>query len=227
MNSDSLFGTPGVWERIIGARDLVWPDDDVIRCTQRFFGGKSPEERAALTAFDIGFGTGQHTLYLALEGFQVTGIDVADVAMQRTREKLVSARLKADIRQEELSTTSFEDNSFDYVVAWGVLFLKPDTEIGADLRKIYDLMRPGGILLANFRTLNNWFYGLGEQQGNDLYLLDERAEEYQGILYRFFSKDDLAALLTEAGFETVYIEYKEWHKFGTKQHSWWLATARK
>ncbi|MFW5748028.1 MAG: class I SAM-dependent methyltransferase, partial [Chloroflexota bacterium] len=144
-DSKNLFGAPGVWERIIGARDLVWPDDDVIRCTQRFFGATPREERTALTACDIGFGTGQHIVYLAMEGFNTVGIDVADAAMQRTREKLDSAGLTADIRQEELSATTFPASSFDYAIAWGVLFLKPDAGIKADLKTVYDLMKPGGI----------------------------------------------------------------------------------
>jgi 2-polyprenyl-3-methyl-5-hydroxy-6-metoxy-1,4-benzoquinol methylase len=222
----NLFGVPGVWERVIADVDLAWPDEDVVRCVQRFYGKLSPEERAQKHALDIGFGSGRHLVYLGTQGFQVAGIDVAESAMNWAHQKLSAAGLQADIRAEELSQTAFDDHAFDLIVAWGVLFLKADEHIKADLKKVHNLLKPGGILCANFRTLNNWFYGLGEPQGEHAYLLDDRAEDYQGIYYRFFSKAELRQFLEEAGFEVVYLEYKEWHKFGDKVHSWWLATLR-
>lgn len=224
--SQNLYGKQGTWERIIGRKDLVWPDSDVIRCTNRFFGAVPPEERAQLHACDMGFGTGQHIVYLASEGFNVAGIDVADSAIQQTRQKLDAAQLTADIRQEELSLTTFADASFDYLIAWGVLFLKPTLEIQADLKRIHALMKPGGIVCANFRTRKNWFYGLGEEKDTHTYLLDDRAREYEGTFYRFFDKEELQHVLEEAGFEVVYLEYKEWHKYGTEVHSWWLTNLR-
>lgn len=227
MSNDNLFGTAGVWERVIGGADVVWPDEDVVRAAQRFFGDLTPEEHAQRRALDIGFGSGRHIILLASQGFQTAGIDVAQAAVEQTTDKLNRAGLKADFRVEELSSTTFEPGSFDFIVAWGVLFLKPDAELKADLRKVYDLLKPGGAMIANFRTLNNWFYGFGEQQGENLYLLDERAEGYAGILYRFFDQPELEATLKEAGFDIAYTEYKEWRKFGTQTHSWWLAGVRK
>jgi SAM-dependent methyltransferase len=216
-----------VWGGVIGANDMSTADVAVVRCVNRFFASVPREERERLNALDIGFGTGRHLLYLAAEGFSVSGLDIADAAFDRLHEKTTRYGLTVDARKEDISQTTFPPASFDLIVAWGVLFLKPVADMVADLRRVFDLMTPGAILCADFRARTNWFYGLGEMIEPHTCLLDERAREYSGILYHFCDREEVEALLTAAGFEVVYNEYLEFHKFGRETHSWWLVTARK
>jgi SAM-dependent methyltransferase len=216
-----------VWGGVIGANDMSTADVAVVRCVSRFFASTPPEQRAHLNALDIGFGTGRHLLYLAAEGFAVSGLDIADAAFDRLREKIERYGLKVDARKEDIGETTFPPASFDLIVAWGVLFFKPVAQMTADLRRMFDLMTPGGILCADFRAHATWFYGLGEMIEPHTFLLDERAREYAGILHHFCDREEVEALLTAVGFEVVYNEYLEFHKFGRETHAWWLVTARK
>ena len=226
-NKEIFSSTQNALNRIIGESNLAWPDEDVVRCVNRVFGNIARSERAHLKALDIGFGTGRHIIYLLLEGFSVCGIDYAPNAMTATHARLAELGLTADLRLEELSTTTFQKNTFDIILCWGAAFLKPTNEMKTDLAKLNELLKPGGVLCVNFRTRNNWFYGLGQPFEPHGFLLDERAGPYQGSYYRFLSKEEVEGLLQEAGFEIVSLEYKEWHKFGKEIHSWWLVSARK
>jgi SAM-dependent methyltransferase len=216
-----------VWERVLRASDLLWPDENVVRCVNRFFGRVPREERAALSALDIGFGSGRHVLYLAQEGFRVYGLDIAQTAIARILDKVARYNLNVDIRQEELLQTTMPTQAFALVVGWGSLFCADSEGVRANLHKVHDLLLPSGILCANFRTTRNWFYGLGESLGKHTFRLDARSRDYEGIVYHFFEEDELVALLQEAGLEVIYNEYVEWRKFGTETHSWWIITARK
>jgi SAM-dependent methyltransferase len=226
-NDAILLSTQDAWNRIIGESSLDWPDEDVVRCVSREFAHIARPERSHLKVLDIGFGTGRHIIYLLVEGFSVCGLDYAQNAVTATSQRLAEMGLSAELRAEELSTTSFETESFDLILLWGVMFLKPTKEIQADLAQVITLLKPGGLLCLNFRTLNNWFFGLGQSLEPHGFLLDDRAGPYRGSYYRFCSKEEVEALLQEAGLEIVNLEYKEWHKFGREVHSWWIAWARK
>lgn len=223
----SEFTSRNAWGGVISANDMSAADNAVVRCVNRFFSSMPGSERKSLKALDIGFGTGRHLLYLAAEGFNVSGLDVADAAFDRLRDKVERYGLSIDARQEDIGETTFDPASFDLVVAWGVLFLKPVNEMAADLRRVFDLMKPGAILCCDFRARNNWFYGLGAEIEPSTYKLDERAREYAGILYHFCEQPEVENLLKQAGFELIYNEYLEYHKFGRDIHSWWQVTARK
>jgi SAM-dependent methyltransferase len=167
-------------ERIVGMSDMVWPDEDVVRGVARAFGSIPREARHTLQALDVGFGTGRHIVYLLREGFSVSGLDYAENAMASATARVEQLGLKADLRLEELGTATFPLASFDLIIAWGALFLKPDEEMQSDLHTVHELLRPGGVLVADFRTPRNWFHGLGAPVGDHGFQLDERAGPYAG-----------------------------------------------
>jgi len=47
-------------------------------------------------SLDIGCGTGDNSIWLAQNGFQMTGTDTSDIALERAREKASKANVKCD-----------------------------------------------------------------------------------------------------------------------------------
>ena len=60
--------------------DLGRPDFNLIETVTNF-------PIPSCKALDIGCGTGDNSIWLAQQGFSVTGTDVADVALTKAREK--------------------------------------------------------------------------------------------------------------------------------------------
>jgi 2-polyprenyl-3-methyl-5-hydroxy-6-metoxy-1,4-benzoquinol methylase len=97
------------------------------------------------TVLDVGCGCGVPVARsLAEAGYQVTGVDISDVQIDRARRLVPAASfLRADV-----STVEFRAESFDAVVCLYALFHLPLAEQPPILRRIRTWLRPSGWLLV-------------------------------------------------------------------------------
>lgn len=70
---------------------------------------------------DLGCGTGRNALFLARNGFQVTGIDYARSAIEKARQKAEVAGLEVEFIQDDLTNLQKIKVPFDFLVDVGVL----------------------------------------------------------------------------------------------------------
>lgn len=101
------------------------------------------------TFLDAGCGSCAHSVRLARRGFKVHAVDFSEsalkMAQQFVRAKGVQDRIT--LGRESLLELSFPDESFDYVLCWGVLMHIPDVERAvAELARV---LKPGGALVIS------------------------------------------------------------------------------
>jgi len=92
-------------------------------------------------ALDVGMGQGRNALYLAQQGWAVTGFDPADqaVAAAEAEAKRIGVTLKALVRR---------DDQFDFGVAqWDLIVLSYVGARGFEQRA-YDALKPGGSVVV-------------------------------------------------------------------------------
>ena len=96
---------------------------------------------------DAGMGGGRLCVELDRRGWNVAGIDIASGMVEFARARLPHARER--LIQASIDDLPFADESFDAVVATGVLEF-----MGADLRRAVEelarVLRPGGIAVVSF-----------------------------------------------------------------------------
>jgi 2-polyprenyl-3-methyl-5-hydroxy-6-metoxy-1,4-benzoquinol methylase len=108
------------------------------------------------TILDAGCGPCAHSARLARRGFRVQAVDFSESALEMAAEQVRARGLEGQItlRRESLLGLSFPDESFDYVLCWGVLMHIPEVERAvAELARV---VKPGGQLViseANMRSL--------------------------------------------------------------------------
>ncbi len=138
--------------------------------------------RPAGRALDINMGEGRNALYLAQQGWQVTGIDLADQAV-------AFAHQRAQQLGVPLTTIVHDVNTHDWGLAqWDLLVLCYADE-SAHVAQVQAALRPGGLLVfENFHTDINEARGYppGQQVG--------------------FATDELRGLYTGAGFQILHYE---------------------
>jgi SAM-dependent methyltransferase len=117
--------------------------------------------RKAGTALDVGMGQGRNAIYLARQGWDVTGIDAADEGVKLAR--LEAARLGVKLNAV---VTRFED--FDFGANRWDLIVMAYVPIRAIAAKIERALKPGGALLIEDRhddSLRIW--PAGQTFGNN------------------------------------------------------------
>lgn len=72
-------------------------------------------------ALDIGCGTGDNAIALAARGFEVTGIDIAERALDAARAKARTAGLDITFIRADITATDALTGTFDVVVDRGLL----------------------------------------------------------------------------------------------------------
>lgn len=213
------------WGQELQRRQLHHPDERVVT----FLATNYPDGRAnqGHRALDIGYGSGRHLRLLADRGFRVTGLEFADGAREVALDGFDAAD-PPELVDADLRDAPFADGTFTVAVAWGALFLRRLADMGDDLRTAFRLLAPGGRLLANFRTPENWFAGLGEHVDGPTWLLDDRAGAYTGMTYTFLDQQACLDLCRSAGFEVENLERVElWKHHATERHAWWVVWLRR
>lgn len=66
-------------------------------------------------ALDIGCGTGDNCVWLAQNGFQVTGIDTSDVALEKAQEKAATAKVECHFLLADFLNDKIESAPFGFV----------------------------------------------------------------------------------------------------------------
>lgn len=107
--------------------------------------------QAARTALDVGCGEGADVLWLASQGWDVTGVDWSDVALERAASAVTAAGLDARFAQGDATDAEFltglsATGTFDLITV-GYIHPEPDERDRA-YAHLPALMSPGGHLLV-------------------------------------------------------------------------------
>jgi 2-polyprenyl-3-methyl-5-hydroxy-6-metoxy-1,4-benzoquinol methylase len=125
------------------------------------------------TALDIGMGEGRNALFLATQGWQVTGFDISDVGIQLTWEAAQKRGLKLEILHDDADRFDYGRQRWDLVVG-----MYMHSMITRNAGKIIDSLKLGGILVVEgfHRDLNR----LGVQGGYIGYRSNELPSAFGG-----------------------------------------------
>jgi SAM-dependent methyltransferase len=107
--------------------------------------------RKAGTALDLGMGQGRNAVFLAAQGWKVTGVDLSDVAVEQAKKNAADRGVTITGVVENLDTFQFGKEQWDliclfYMHSWhGRSPTNPP-------QRIFDALRPGGLLVMEAFT---------------------------------------------------------------------------
>jgi len=154
---------------------------------ERYRQGRTiPDEPAALLveslpllpkggkALDIAMGTGRNALYLASLGFQVTGVDLSAVAVEKCRQRAERLGLPIEALAADLEHYPLPTEEYDLIVNFYYLQRSLAPQIVAALK-------PGGVLVFETFTIDQLQFGWGPKSPDNLLHPGELREMFTGL----------------------------------------------
>ena len=141
------------WDEIWQRWGSVWegraPEQAVLDLAARL---KSDGRRRV---HDLGCGPGRNLLFLAAEGFEVSGSDHSRTAVETCRRRLAEAGLSARVMLADMTALPEEDGSLDAVVAWDVVYHGTLDTIRRTVAGVERKLAPGGYFLVTFNSVES------------------------------------------------------------------------
>ena len=119
---------------------------------------------------DLGCGTGNYAIYMARQGFDVTGVDISPTAIELARNNAVQKGSKCSfIVADVLGEIDDALGKFDFAYDWELLHHIFPSDRENFIYNVYHLLNPGGRYLSVcFSEESNQFGGEGKYRTTPL-----------------------------------------------------------
>jgi SAM-dependent methyltransferase len=124
-----------------GLPSLTEPDPFFISAYERFVNPSFPKVGVLGAALDLAGGLGRHALWLASRGWQVTVVELSDVAIAKLSQTALELHVNVDLFAGDAAEYKLEPAQFDLIV----LFYHLDRSL---FPGIVSALKPGGLLIC-------------------------------------------------------------------------------
>jgi ubiquinone/menaquinone biosynthesis C-methylase UbiE len=105
------------WDDLYGQNVSPWDTGRPDRFLQETIARATLRQRSEV--LDVGCGTGTNALWLAQQGFRVTGVDISAIAIERAKVKASSVKHMCNFVVADVLTLQMPVNSFDFAFDLG------------------------------------------------------------------------------------------------------------
>ncbi len=163
-----------IWNRRYAERELIWtaePNRFLVAETGSLARGR---------AIELACGEGRNAVWLAEQGWQVTGVDFADVGLEKARRLADSRGVHVDWVAADLLDYEPLPRAFELVA---ILYLQlPSSQRRPILRAAAGAVAPGGTFLLVAHDLANIERGYGgPQHASVLFTAEDVVSDLAGI----------------------------------------------
>lgn len=127
-----------LWLAIAGLGQTQTPLTEAIQ-------GRKPGK-----ALDIGMGQGRNTIYLAQQGWDVTGVDISDEGIRIARQQAARLGVKINTVLQSAQEFNFGKDQWDLIAGLFVHRFLPGLA-----RQVQEGLKPGGIVVAEGYHVDN------------------------------------------------------------------------
>jgi SAM-dependent methyltransferase len=175
------------WESSFKEKQTMWgfgPADSVIAAADLF-------RKNGLNKILIpGFGYGRNAKYFNDKGFDVTGIEISETAIELAK-KYYGAGLK--VFHGSVSEMPFDNELYDAVYCYGLIHLLNARERIKLIRDCFNQLRTGGYMVFVTISKNDQAYGSGKKISKD------RFKTPHGVSLFFYDKESIGKEFSRYG----------------------------
>jgi ubiquinone/menaquinone biosynthesis C-methylase UbiE len=148
------------------------------------------EKRGLHRVLDLGCGAGRHTIYLSASGFEVVGMDPAQVGLVHSAKGLIEHGLPRRLVRAGMDHLPFPDESFHCVISIYVIHHNDIRGIKRAMGEIERVLLPDGLVLAMVLSRGDFKHGDGREIEEETFITASGAES--GVPHHFFSREEVA-----------------------------------
>lgn len=192
-----------VWKRLYaeGKNDLRYPNDVFVRLAYRYL------DSSVHKVLDYGCGTGANLIHLAQRGFNLSGAEISEHALETTRGRLDQLGLNADLRCVSPGVAlPWASESFDAVIAWQVLCYNDWRSWNIAAGELDRLLRQGGVFICATTAPGDISQTMAESLGDGLYRSNVPGQE--GCLILIPSEEQLGRCFPGKQIEVGELGYR-------------------
>ncbi|SPF45242.1 Methyltransferase type 12 (fragment) [Candidatus Sulfopaludibacter sp. SbA4] len=119
-------------------------------------------DRKSGAAVDLGMGEGRNAVFLAAQGWQVTGVDFSEVAVKQARARAEAAHVNLNAITEDLDRFDTGREKWDLIALIYMHAWFHETKLNLPQR-LSEALKPGGLLV-----IEGYAGGQGDFQTNEL-----------------------------------------------------------
>lgn len=180
----------------------------------------------AQRVLDLGCGIGRNAIFLAKEGYFLTGIDISPTALQTAAEKADAEKIKNIVfLQGDIISLPFPSGHFDAVFSVNVIHHGELEKINRIVDEIFRVLRENGIGMVTVVSTKDYKYGKGRKLEENTYELFEGTHKEAGIPHHFFDEKEVKSLFKD--FRITKIEHIEGKVEGGKNCHWYVTFIKK
>lgn len=157
-DKDKSYDTKSQWDQRYNKRSYVYG-----KLPAKFLAENFDYLANSTTILDMGMGEGRNAVFLAQKGHQVTGIDISSVAIKKARQLAKENGVRINTVVGTLNKYAIPNESYDAIIC----FYYVDREL---VEKIYSWLKPGGILIYEAHTLNEYERLASKKESKEYYL---------------------------------------------------------
>jgi SAM-dependent methyltransferase len=179
------------WEEIFKKKGYVFvdPHQDISRLSSLF------RAQGVRRILDLGCGTGRHLAFLSQAGFEVSGFDSSQTALDLAMKWLQEEELTADVRLGKMEEPfPYPDGHFDAIISIQVIHHNLLQDILTTIREVVRVLKIGGYIFITVPILgpkpenpdDDWKL----QQVEDGTFIPQSGPE-SGIPHHYFTEEEL------------------------------------
>jgi len=209
-----------------------YPSETVVQFVFRNFDRDNSKK-----VLDLGCGSGRHVFFMGNEGIIPYGLDFSSEGVFYTQQMLKEAGMDQFVENIKVGPSysiPFDDDFFDGIVCFGVLYYMKREEINKSVNEINRVLKKGGKALIMIRTVDDYrcHLDLNKEAGeNNTFYLDSTdenkcASNERGMIMHFFEENEVAKLFST--FNCLKIDkIEETHNNGDFKDSNYLVVVEK
>ena len=170
-----------------------------------------------MNMLDLGCGTGRHALFFAKAGLDVTAVDSSVEALSVLQKQSHEEGVTIKIIKGEYSQDLFATSTFDFVLAFNVLYHGYREDFMKAVSLIHKWLRPGGLFFFTCLSRRDGKYGSGGRVAPNTYKAVNSI--HPGDIHYFSDRLDIIDFLQ--GFTRIShtLEEHYWDNNGISQFS--------